>query len=128
MDSARRTPVGHTLPAMHDRIRVERLASALPVPGRDRRLGSTSGIRVVVGSWAESPFGAFADVMLAGADGTRRLLAPPQGGELRRGHLRLRRRRRRPLADVVPDPGFGFGSTPRRPSVTSVVTTVTHHP
>lgn len=39
-------------------------------------LGSTSGIRIVVGSWLESPWGAFADVMLAEADGTRRLLAP----------------------------------------------------
>lgn len=28
------------------------------------------------------------------------------------------------LAPVSPDPGFGFGSTPRRPSVTSVITTV----
>jgi hypothetical protein len=39
-------------------------------------LGSTSGVRVVVGRWQESPYGAFADVMLAEADGTRRLLAP----------------------------------------------------
>ena len=28
------------------------------------------------------------------------------------------------LAPVSPDPHFGFGSTPRRPSVTSIVTTV----
>lgn len=28
------------------------------------------------------------------------------------------------LADVAPEPGFGFGSTPPRPSVTSLVTTV----
>lgn len=28
------------------------------------------------------------------------------------------------LAPVSPEPGFGFGSTPQRPSVTSVVTTV----
>lgn len=28
------------------------------------------------------------------------------------------------LAPVAPEPGFGFGSTPRTPSVTSVVTTV----
>ncbi len=39
-------------------------------------LGSSSGLRVVVGWWQESPYGAFADVMLAQADGTRRLLAP----------------------------------------------------
>ena len=46
--------------------------SAAPSPGS----GSTSGVRVVVGWWQESPYGAFADVMLAQADGTRRLLAP----------------------------------------------------
>lgn len=28
------------------------------------------------------------------------------------------------LAPVGPEPGFGFGSTPQRPSVTSIVTTV----
>jgi hypothetical protein len=41
-------------------------------------LGTTSGVRVVVGSWSESPFGEFTDVMLAEPDGTRRLLAPSQ--------------------------------------------------
>jgi hypothetical protein len=39
-------------------------------------LGTSSGVRIVVGCWAESPYGAFADVMLAEPDGTRRLLAP----------------------------------------------------
>jgi hypothetical protein len=38
--------------------------------------GSTSGVRVVVGRWDRSPFGAFADVMVAEPDGTRVLLAP----------------------------------------------------
>ena len=28
------------------------------------------------------------------------------------------------LADVLPEPGFGFGSTPPAPSVTTLVTTV----
>jgi hypothetical protein len=28
------------------------------------------------------------------------------------------------LAPVSPDPGFGFASTPERPSVTTLVTTV----
>ena len=28
------------------------------------------------------------------------------------------------LAPVAPEPGFGFGSTPRTPSVTTVVTTI----
>ncbi len=44
--------------------------------GRIAGLGTSSGVRVVVGWWEESPYGAFADVMLADADGTRRLLAP----------------------------------------------------
>jgi hypothetical protein len=39
-------------------------------------VGSASGVRVVVGWWHESPYGAFADVMLADAGGTRVLLAP----------------------------------------------------
>lgn len=39
-------------------------------------IGTASGVRVVVGHWLESPLGAFADVMLAEVDGTRRLLAP----------------------------------------------------
>jgi hypothetical protein len=39
-------------------------------------VGSASGVRVVVGWWLESPYGAFADVMLAEAEGTRVLLAP----------------------------------------------------
>jgi hypothetical protein len=182
-------------------------------------VGSSSGLRVVVGRWEESPYGAFADVMLAEPDGTRVLLAPDDrvaafvaatyrfdrvetgpvavsddwqvtapGLELQlvvgsrtalgrllrlvpgrlatapawtrvtdpvsRSMLRGVRTRgtagngRREyygatdlhritsltgtwrgtdlgrLAPVSPDPGFGFGSTPERPSVTSVVTTV----
>ena len=39
-------------------------------------VGSTSGVRIVVGRWDESPLGTFADVMLAEPDGTRVLLAP----------------------------------------------------
>jgi len=38
--------------------------------------GSSSGLRIVVGSWHESPFGAFTDVMLQTADDERVLLAP----------------------------------------------------
>ncbi len=188
-------------------------------------LGSVSGARVVVGSWEESPYGAFDDVMLAQADGTRRLLAPteevaafvagtysfdvvevvpvavrrsgpvvsveageldvsydvgrrtPLGRVLRAGAGRGSPRRlpgagsptRSPgcvlrgvrtrgsagagrvetygatdhhaieamrgtwrgadlgaLAPVLPEPGFGFGSTPAVPSVTTLVTTVSH--
>ncbi len=185
-------------------------------------VGSTSGVRVVVGHWPHSPLGAFTDVMVAEADGTRVLLAPDtrvadfvartydfdrvvvgpvtaqvdarawqvEGPELslrldlgRRTALgrllRLVPRRlatapgwsgltdpvarvvlrgvrtrgsagsgRREfygatdlhavvglagswrgtalggLAPVAPEPGFGFGSTPERPSVTAVTTTV----
>lgn len=39
-------------------------------------MGSSSGVRVVVGWWLESPFGAFADAMVETADGHRVLLAP----------------------------------------------------
>lgn len=38
--------------------------------------GTVAGVRMVVGSWLESPFGRFADVMLESADGERTLLAP----------------------------------------------------
>ena len=199
-------------------------------PGSERRrfqgtiagLGSTSGVRVVVGCWDESPYGAFADVMLAHSDGSRRLLAPTDevaafvadtysfdvveivpvavrrsgpvfsvvagdldlsydvgrrtvlGRALRlvppvlarspgwcrvtdpvarvalrgvrtRGTARVGRvetygatdhhaiaalegswrgRDLGTLADVLPEPGFGFGSTPPAPSVTTLVTTV----
>jgi hypothetical protein len=38
--------------------------------------GTQAGVRMVVGSWAMSPFGAFADVMVEAPDGERTLLAP----------------------------------------------------
>ena len=38
--------------------------------------GSGSGLRMVVGAWDQSPFGAFTDVMLQTADDERVLLAP----------------------------------------------------
>jgi hypothetical protein len=41
-------------------------------------IGSTSGVRVVVGRWDRSPLGSFADAMVAEADGRRVLLAPNQ--------------------------------------------------
>ena len=46
--------------------------------GQIAGVGSTSGIRVVVGWWRESPFGEFADAMIERADGTRILLAPTE--------------------------------------------------
>ncbi|MET0704727.1 MAG: hypothetical protein ABWY93_34185 [Mycobacterium sp.] len=39
-------------------------------------LGSSAGVRMVVGSWLTSPFGRFADVMVETGDGQRILLAP----------------------------------------------------
>lgn len=44
--------------------------------GRIAGVGTTSGVRVVVGHWHQSPLGAFSDVMLAEPDGRRHLLAP----------------------------------------------------
>ncbi len=198
----------------------------MPDPWRFRGsiagVGTTSGVRVVVGSWVASPFGTFADVMLAEPDGTRRLLAPSEDvasfvsstysfdevrvvpvsvdltgrrvrvgadelelaftvgrrtalgqalrlvpeavatapwwsrvtdpvaasvlrgvrtrGSAGRGRLEVygatdhhlvdsasgswRGRALGHLAPVRPDPRFGFGSTPRRPSLTTLVTTV----
>jgi hypothetical protein len=54
------------------------LAEPLRFVGTIAGIGTSSGVRVVVGHWRESPYGAFADVMLAEPDGTRRLLAPTE--------------------------------------------------
>lgn len=40
--------------------------------------GSESGVRLVIGSWLTSPFGAFTDVMVQQPDGARVLIAPSQ--------------------------------------------------
>lgn len=39
-------------------------------------IGTSSGTRLVVGAWAESPYGRFADVMVETRTGIRMLLAP----------------------------------------------------
>ena len=39
-------------------------------------VGTTSGVRIVIGDWASSPLGAFTDVMVEDRDGRRSLLAP----------------------------------------------------
>ena len=44
--------------------------------GRIAGVGTSSGVRLVVGAWVTSPLGAFADVMLETAAGHRLLLAP----------------------------------------------------
>jgi hypothetical protein len=46
--------------------------------GRIAGIGSTSGVRIVVGRWDGSPWGAFADVMVEDAAGHRVLLAPSE--------------------------------------------------
>lgn len=46
--------------------------------GRIAGVGSTSGVRLVVGRWDAGPWGAFADVMVATASGRRVLLAPDE--------------------------------------------------
>lgn len=44
--------------------------------GHIASMGTTSGVRIVIGMWATSPFGAFTDVMVQSREGTRTLLAP----------------------------------------------------
>lgn len=44
--------------------------------GRIAGIGSTGGVRVVLGHWHRSPLGAFADAMVETADGHRVLVAP----------------------------------------------------
>lgn len=51
-------------------------SSRLRFHGRIAGVGTTSGVRIVVGRWRESPFGAFGDAMVERADGHRVLLAP----------------------------------------------------
>ena len=45
-------------------------------PGRILGAGSSSGLRLVVGDWWDSPLGDFTDVMVATPDDRRVLLAP----------------------------------------------------
>jgi hypothetical protein len=46
--------------------------------GQIAGVGSTSGVRVVVGHWTDTPLGAFADAMVETAGGHRVLVAPCQ--------------------------------------------------
>lgn len=46
--------------------------------GRILGVGTTSGVRIVVGQWFASPLGAFTDVMMEDAEGRRTLLAPDE--------------------------------------------------
>ncbi len=63
------------------RLRRRRAATLVSVQrlvfrGHIAGFGTAAGVRLVVGDWAESPFGAFADVMVQTAGGERVLLAP----------------------------------------------------
>ena len=65
-----RQPAGYTspvAPASEERLR-----------GTISAIGLPSGDRIVVGAWHRSPIGAFADVMWAGPDDERVLLAPDE--------------------------------------------------
>jgi hypothetical protein len=53
--------------------------SRLRFSGAIAGAGSSSGVRLVVGRWLDSPLGAFADVMVQDAAGNRTLLAPSAG-------------------------------------------------
>lgn len=46
--------------------------------GRILGVGTTSGVRLVVGQWFNSPLGAFTDVMVEDSEGWRTLLAPDE--------------------------------------------------
>lgn len=51
-------------------------AQRLVFSGHIAGFGSTAGVRLVVGTWTRSPFGAFADVMVQTGSDERILLAP----------------------------------------------------
>lgn len=53
-------------------------AQRLTFTGHIAGLGTGAGVRMVIGSWLESPFGRFADVMVEASDGQRSLLAPTE--------------------------------------------------
>ncbi|WP_199905166.1 hypothetical protein [Nocardioides sediminis] len=59
------------MPSRRSRIR-ERFT------GRIAGVGSTSGVRVVVGRWDDGPWGSFADLMVEDAAGHRVLVAPDE--------------------------------------------------
>jgi hypothetical protein len=50
--------------------------SRLTFDGWIAGIGTTSGVRLVLGHWPSSPFGPVSDVMIEHPDGHRRLLAP----------------------------------------------------
>jgi hypothetical protein len=63
-----------------DEQRTDRAGPARRVTftGRITGIGTSSGLRVVIGYWQQSPFGSFSDVMVQTPRGHRLLLAPSQ--------------------------------------------------
>lgn len=61
-----------------------RIPGRSPSPARHRfsgeitGVGSTSGVRVVIGYWPKSPYGPFTDAMIERPDGHRLLIAPTE--------------------------------------------------
>ncbi|HNM12593.1 MAG TPA: hypothetical protein PKI02_14155, partial [Mycobacterium sp.] len=53
-------------------------AQRLVFTGHIAGFGTGAGVRLVVGVWAASPYGSFADVMVQTADDERVLLAPDE--------------------------------------------------
>lgn len=51
-------------------------ATSLRFDGEIVGVGTAAGVRIVVGMWASSPFGAFVDAMVERGDGHRILVAP----------------------------------------------------
>ncbi len=83
--------------------------------GRIAGVGSTSGVRVVVGWWLESPWGEFADAMVERADGHRVLLAPSEDvADLVATTYTFDEVRVEPFA-VRPGHSTGTGGEPLRP-------------
>ncbi|WP_344153961.1 hypothetical protein [Nocardioides koreensis] len=73
--------------------------------------GSTSGTRVVVGQWRESPLGSFSDAMVETASGHRVLLAPrPEVAEFIEATYRFDETRIEPVEMVVAGRTWSFRS------------------
>lgn len=79
--------------------------------GRIAGIGSTSGTRVVVGHWTDTPLGPFADAMVETAGGHRVLLAPHQeAADFIRATYTFDEVRIEPFS-VVEVPGTSLGAT-----------------
>ncbi|WP_372729921.1 hypothetical protein [Nocardioides sp.] len=69
--------------------------------------GSTSGIRVVVGDWRDTPLGAFSDAMVERADGHRLLLAPhPEAADFIAATYTFDKVRLEPISVVTTETGW----------------------